>query len=398
MRVHSLSTLAVQAGQRAAGREFTPSCVPIHNAVTYTYPGMARLDRILAGEESGYVYSRFANPTVAALEDAVAQLEGTEAALACASGMAAIHLALLACGVSAGEHILAAQDLYGGTSALLQNVLSAADVRSEFVDMTDLEAVEAALRIHHPVAVLVETMSNPLLKVVDVPKLAQLSHAAGARCIVDNTFATPCMFRPALHGADYVVHSATKYLGGHGDVLAGVVAGSHDGCSKARELQKLMGNVLGPNEAWLLLRGMRTLVLRVRQQCENAAAAARFLDTHPQVKKVYYPGLTSHPQFALCRRLFAANLHGAVLSFEIAGAAKSEVFRFMDALRIVSPATSLGDIASLILYPAHSSHRSLSQDQRERAGITETLLRLSLGIEEASDVVADLNRAFGAIA
>jgi cystathionine gamma-synthase/methionine-gamma-lyase len=214
---------------------------------------------------------------------------------------------------------------------------------------------------------------------------------------VDNTFATPCLYRPASDGADYVVHSATKYLGGHGDVVAGIVAGTQQRCDRAREIQKLIGNVLGPNEAWLLLRGLKTLALRVRQQCHNAALVARFLDGHPLVQRVYYPGLPAHPQFALCRKLFPANLHGGMVSFEIGGAGPEDVFSFMDALRLVLPATSLGDVTSLILYPAHSSHRSLSEEERSRAGIHNNLLRLSVGIEEASHIIADLGQAFEAM-
>ncbi len=393
MAEHSLTTLAVHAGERASAPDHVPSCTPIHNAVTYAYADTQTLDAVLAGERQGYVYSRFANPTVAALEQAVAQLEGTQAALACASGMSAIHLALLAAGAKAGSAVLAAQDLYGGTQTLLLQVLASHGVRIERVNMADLAAVAHCLQQAQSAAVVVETISNPLLRVTDIPALASLVHQAGAKLIVDNTFATPCLYRPALHGADYVVHSATKYLGGHGDVTGGVIAANQACIQTAGELQRLIGSVLGPNEAWLILRGIKTLFVRMRQQCHNASQVARFLSVHPHVGRVFYPGLPTHPQFELCRRLFPGSLYGGLVSFELEGAQRDTVFRFMDALRLIVPATSLGDVTSLLLYPAHSSHRALSEEERLRLGVAPNLVRLSVGIEEAADIIADLRQA-----
>jgi cystathionine beta-lyase/cystathionine gamma-synthase len=389
----SLATLAVHAGERAPHPDYIPTCTPIHNSVTYTYADMRSMDAVLAGEREGYVYSRFANPTVAALEHAVARLEGTEAAIACASGMSAIHLAMLAAGAALGATVLTAQDLYGGTHAMLVKVLSRQGVQIKTADMTDLAAVAEALQRARPFAVLVETISNPLLRVIDIPALARLAHQTGANLIVDNTFATPCVYRPALHSADYVVHSATKYLGGHGDVTGGLIASSHAQCHKARELQRLIGGILGPNEAWLVLRGIKSLFVRMRQQCHNASQVARFLSCQPRIKRVLYPGLPTHPQFELCRRLFPTDLCGGLVSFELRGAGQKEVFRFMDALRLIVPATSLGDVTSLALYPAHSSHRSLGEAERLRLGVTPGLVRLSVGIEEAADIIIDLAQA-----
>jgi cystathionine beta-lyase/cystathionine gamma-synthase len=397
MKERSMATLAVHAGRAATRPDYAPICTPIHNAVTYTYDSMRRLDAVFSGEQSGYVYSRFDNPTVAALETAIAQLERTESALACASGMAAVHLSLVASGATPGSTVLAAQDVYGGTHALLAQVFIARGVGFHTVDMTDLSAVAEVIAKATPAALLVETISNPLLKVADIPALAQLAHRAQAELIVDNTFATPCLYRPALSGADYVVYSATKYLGGHGDVVGGVIAGSAERCQAARELQKLIGGVLGPNEAWLVMRGLKTLVLRMRQQSWNAALVARFLSSHPRVSRVHYPALPTHPQFTLCRRLFSTNLCGGMVSFEIEGADQEQVFHFMDALQLIVPGTSLGDVTSLILYPAHSSHRSLNEEERQRLGITPSLVRLSVGIEEASDIIADLTQAFDAM-
>ncbi|MBC7261632.1 MAG: aminotransferase class I/II-fold pyridoxal phosphate-dependent enzyme, partial [Chloroflexi bacterium] len=311
--------------------------------------------------------------------------------------MAAVHLALLASWATVGKTVLMAQDLYGGTHSLLTQIFPAQGVHVHTVDMTDLDAVSKAIAETKPTALFVETISNPLLKVVDIPALAKLAHDAGAQLIVDNTFATPCLYRPALHGADYVVYSATKYLSGHGDAMGGLVAASAERCQSIREKRKLLGNILGPNEAWLILRGLKTLVLRMRQHSLNANLVARFLQSHPRVSQVFYPSLPTHPQFTLSRRLFPCNLFGGMVSFRIKGADQEKVFRFMNALRVVVPATSLGDIYSLVLYPAHSSHRWLSEEEKQRQGITPDLVRLSVGIEEAQDIIADLAQALDAI-
>jgi cystathionine gamma-synthase/methionine-gamma-lyase len=263
--------------------------------------------------------------------------------------------------------------------------------------MTDLETVAQVVEQVGPSVVLVETISNPLLRVADIPALIDLTHSVGGKLVVDNTFATPCLYRPVLSGADFVVESATKYLGGHGDAMGGLVAASAEDCHTARELQKVAGGILGPNEAWLILRGMKTLVLRMRQHCHNAFVVAGFLSSHPRVNIVYYPGLPGYAQFPLARRLFPSNQHGGMVSFEIKGAGQAEIFRFMDALRLIIPATSLGDVYSLMLCPAHSSHRSLSDEQRQRLLITPGLVRLSVGIEEASDIVADLDQALSSV-
>jgi cystathionine gamma-synthase/methionine-gamma-lyase len=259
--------------------------------------------------------------------------------------------------------------------------------------MTDLDALRAAVAQRPRAVVLAETISNPLLHVVDVPRLAEVAHKAGAQVVLDNTFAAPCRYAAAVEGVDWVVYSATKYHGGHGDAMAGLVAASQERCRSIREANKVVGSVLGPDDAWLILRGLKTLELRSRQQCANALAVAAFLASHPAVGRVHYPGLTSHPQFALARRLFPSNRCGAIVSFEIRGADKQGVFRFMDSLELVRPATSLGDVFSLLLYPAQSSHRSLSENQRLEMGVGPNLVRLSLGIEEPSDLIADLDQA-----
>jgi cystathionine beta-lyase/cystathionine gamma-synthase len=398
----SIHTVAVHAGERAATPLFTPVVTPIYHASSYVYDEMETLDATFAGTFDGPMYTRYGNPTVSALEAAVAALEDGEAALAYGSGMAAIHGALLAAGARAGTSVVAAQDCYGATYALLSRLLASQGVTPRFVDTADFAAVEAAFAAARTAgapagALIVETISNPLLKVADLPALADLAHAAGAALIVDNTFASPYLCRPLALGADYVVHSATKYLGGHGDVLGGVVVTSAARRRELNEVNKLVGANLGPQEAWLVLRGIKTLPLRVQRQCENASQVAAWLVDHPAVSHVNYPGLASHPQHALAARLLERGAFGAMISFDIRDGDRARVFRFMETLRLVLPATTLGDVYSLALYPAHSSHRALDPDLRRRIGIGDGLVRLSVGIEEPADIIADLAQALAAL-
>lgn len=393
----SFQTRAVHAGERTPAPDYTPVATPIWPSVGYLYESMDDVDAVFAGSKQGYVYVRYASPTVAAFEAAVASLEGAEAAQAYSSGMAAIHASLLAAGVKAGTSVVAALDLYGATITLLRSLFDAMGVNVRMVDVSDLEEVETALKSTRPVAMLAETISNPLLKVADVPSMADLSHRYGAALIVDNTFASPYLFNPLQHGADYVIHSATKYLSGHGDVLAGVAATSAENKRTLYELNKLVGGVLGPFEAWLALRGLKTLPLRMRQQCRNAQEVAEWLRSHPRVSKVNYPGLDEHPQHALAKRLFGGRGSGGVLSFEIEGADQTTAFRFMEALTVCLPATTLGDIYSLILHPATSSHRGLTAEERARVGIPDGLVRLSTGIESVEDILTDLEAALAKI-
>jgi len=354
---------------------------------------MEDLDGVFAGTRQGYVYARYGNPTVAALEEAVAALEEGETGLAVASGMAAIHAALLATGARAGSAVVAAQDIYGATYALLDQLMRSQGVTVHFVDVSDLDAVDSACAELRPVALLVETISNPLLKLADLRGLADVAHRHGAALLVDNTFATPCLMQPLNLGADVVIHSSTKYLGGHGDVLSGVVVTSEARRADLFEVLKVTGGNLGPQEAWLVLRGIKTLALRMRQHCENGLAVARWLDGHPRVSQVLYPGLPSHPQHALAERLFGGRGYGGMVSFELAQADQRQVFRFFESLRVCLPATTLGDVCTLVLYPAHSSHRALSPEERARTGISDGLVRMSVGIEAVEDLLSDLEQA-----
>ena len=397
MKGRSIFTRAVHAGERGPRPDFTPVSTPIQHSVGYLYDDMKDLDGIFGGERPGYVYPRYGSPTVSAFERAIAELEGAEDAVAFASGMGAVHAGLLGAGVSAGKAVVAAADVYGATYALLERTFTGLGVQVRFVDITDLDQVARSIAEMRPVVLLCEIISNPLMKVADVPSLAEMAHRAGASLIVDSTFATPYLFRPLEHGADYAVHSATKYLGGHGDVMAGVVACSSRRGLDLRERQKLLGANLGPQEAWLALRGLKTLPLRMRQHCANAQAVAEWLAGREAIAQVNYPGLPDHPQHAVAARLFEGSGFGGMLSFELCDAGQPEVFAFMEALDLVLPATTLGDVYSLTLYPAHSSHRQVAPEVRARIGIGDGLVRLSVGIEEVDDIIADLARALESV-
>lgn len=390
-------TRAVHAGERVPLGKHTPVATPIHPSVSYFYESMKNLDAAFEGGQEGYVYLRYGSPTVATFETAVAELEQGEACQAFSSGMAAIHAALLAAGVRSGTAVLTTLDLYGATTTLLQRLFTEMGVTVRLVDLTDPGALEAVLAKTRPVALLIETISNPLMKVADIPSLATLAHQYGTRVLVDNTFASPYLYNPLLHHADYVIHSVTKYIGGHGDVMGGVVISSTENRKKLNDLNRLVGGVLGPFEAWLALRGCKTLPLRVREQCANAARMAQWLADHPKVDRVNYPGLQNHPQHDLATRLFGKRGFGGMLSFEIAKADRTAVFRFMDSLELCLPAATMGDIYTSVLHPSTASHRSLSPEERAKAGINEGLVRISAGIEDVNDIIADLEQALAAV-
>lgn len=388
-------TQAAHAGDDADPPEGRPLSPPIYPAVTYTYPDMQDLSGVLHGEQAGYVYSRYGSPTVSALEDAIATLENSAGAIAFSSGMAALHCAFIQADITPRQPIIAARDLYGTTHALLAQMFAMYDkLPVHYVDMSDAAAVKFAIDRYTPRAVFMEMISNPLLKVPDLPQIAGWTHAVGATLIVDGTFATPYLIQALEHGADLVLHSATKYLGGHGDVMAGVIATDARRTSGLRELIKLYGSNLGPFEAWILLRGLKTLGIRMKQHCANALQIAHWLSDQPNVSKVIYPGLPNHPQYRIAQRLFRDNSFGGMLAFELRGAGEQEVFRFMEALKLIRTGTSLGDVGSLLVYPAQSSHYYLSPEERHQQGISAGLVRLSVGIEDAPDIIADLQQAF----
>ena len=383
---------AVHAGERVPRPDFTPTTTPIYPASSFIYDDTETLDAVFGNEREGYVYTRYANPTTRALETAIATLEGTEDAVAFASGMGAVYAAILL-DVRAGQCIVAAPDVYGATYAILARLLPTLNIEAVFVDLLDLEALDNALAETRPALVYAETISNPLLRVADLNAVCELAHRHSARVAVDNTFATPWLVNPANLGADSVIHSTTKYLGGHGDVTGGAIATTAERSAELREINKLIGAVPGPFESWLALRGMKTLPLRLKQQSDSARTVANWLDNDPRVSRVNYPGLAD---LGLAEAIFNRPERGGMISFEIRGAGKEAVFRFLEALRLVVPATTLGDVYSLVLYPAISSHRAVPVEAREKIGISDGLVRLSVGIEDVGDIIADLDGALAA--
>ncbi len=394
------NTRLVHEGEYLPTEGARPTAMPIFATSTFVHPSAEALDQ--AFDENGLVYARYGNPTVAGFEQAIASIEGGAGTVAFGSGMAATYIALLAAGTPRGAmqpepcSILAAQDLYGSSRTLLRQFFDAQGWPVTFCDMTDLDGVAEAMRAR-PTIVFLEPISNPLLKIVDLQRIVELARDARARVVVDNTLASPVLLRPIAYGVDLVVHSATKYLGGHGDVLGGVVTARSDLLLDAvRRYGKLLGTTLGPQEARLLSRGLKTLALRVRQQCANAEQVARWLQRQSNVARVYYPGLPDHPQHELSAQLLG-NLFGGMVSFDLLPAERQAAFAFMDALKLVLPATTLGDVFSLVSYSVQSSHRDVPVEDRHALGIGDGLLRLSIGIEDVADIIDDLDQALTAV-
>lgn len=389
-------TKAVHAGDRKRTGSFVPVTTPIHTATTYFYDDAGDLDRVFAGEIAGPSYSRHGNPTNDALEELLTSLESGAGALACSSGMAALHLAITAALVDRRRVILAADALYGATLTLLMKVLEPAGIETVYADFCDEQAVAAAIAEHKPGALLVETISNPLLRVPPLDRIAVMAREAGAQLIVDGTFATPLIVRPLEFGANFVVHSLTKYLAGHGDVLGGVVVTDAANLEAVRALARTLGPLLGPFESYLSMRGIKTFPLRMQRQCANACRIASWLASHPAVENVNFPANPHHPDAASIKRIFAPDLYGAMVSFEVKGADSGGIIRVLNALRLLVPATSLGDVQTMVIPPAMASHRELSPKHRARMGIHDNLLRISVGIEAIDDILADLDQALNA--
>jgi cystathionine gamma-synthase/methionine-gamma-lyase len=386
-----LETRAVHAGDRKRTGTWVPVTTPIHTATSYFYDNMADLDR--AFDDGSPSYSRHGNPTNEALEELIASLEGGAGALACASGMSALNIALMAALMDRRRVILAASALYGATINMLMKVLEPSGIEIVFVDFADEEATKAAIAEHRPGAMLMETISNPLLRVAPLDRIATMANDAGAQLVVDSTFSTPMITRPLEFGAHFVVHSLTKYLSGHGDVLGGAVITTAENLGPLRSLAKSLGPLLGPFEAYLTMRGIKSFPVRMERQCANACKIASWLAAHPAVERVYFPADPKHPDAANIKRTFAPGLYGAMVSFEIKGAEREGVFRFMNALEMIVPGTSLGDVQTMVLYPVMASHRDLSPKHRARLGIHDNLIRMSVGIEAMEDIITDLDRA-----
>ncbi len=389
-----IATRLVHAGERLGLPTGEPVATPIYASTTFTYGSMAEADAVLGGEKPGYIYTRYGNPTVKALEQALVSLEGGVAAVAYASGMAALHAAVLACELSPGSTILASQDLYGATLDLLVLLFGQFDIKTVTADFSDLASLAAKAEEVHPRVMVAETISNPLLKICDIDACATIAHAHNARLIMDNTFASPYLCRPLEHGADFVVHSATKYLSGHADAMGGaVVAKEHPDDAALISIMKLAGGVLGPWEAHEILRGIKTLGLRLERQCSNAHRIAETLAAHPRVARVYYPALAGTEAL---HRILKPGHAGAMISIQLADDSRDAAFRFMDALQLCVRSTSLGDVFTGVLHPSTSSHREMSPARRRQAGITDGLIRISVGIEDVHDLLADLQQALGA--
>ncbi len=384
-----IATQLVHTGERGAPPEGQPTSTPIYASATYTYDSMAEIDKVFAGEKAGYIYTRYGNPTVTALEAAIRTVEGGATACAYSSGMAALHAALFACELTPGATVLASQDLYGATTSLLQTIFGSLGIKTVTADFSDLDGLRARAAETRPRVLVAETISNPLLKVCDIDACAEIAHSAGARLIVDNTFASPYLCQPLQHGADIVVHSATKFLCGHADAMGGIAISRDETDSQALiGVMKLVGGVLSPWEAHAILRGLKTLAVRMDRHCENARALAERLRKNLRISRVYYAGGGD-----IAKRVLREPHAGALVSIELKDNSRAAAFRFMDALRLCIRSTSLGDVFTSVLHPATASHRDLSAARRKELGISDGLVRISVGIESAKDIIADIDQA-----
>ncbi len=388
-----LTTRLVHAGEREPMPGGQPVSTPIYATSTFTYPSMAEIDKVFAGEQPGYVYTRHGNPTLAALEQAILDVEEGAAACVYASGMAALHAALLACDLKAGSTVLASQDIYGATTNLLLTVFSSFGVKTVTADFSDIDRLREKAREVKPLVMVAETISNPLLKVCDIEAVAEIARENNARQIIDNTFASPFLCQPLKLGADMVVHSATKYLGGHADATGGVVISRDEFDSTALiGAMKLVGGVLGVWDAHTILRGVKTLGLRMERQCDNARRLAERLNGHDRLARVYYPTLTEQ-HAALAQRILRPPHAGALVAIELKEQTRDAAYRFMDALQLCLRSTSLGDVFTGVLHAASASHRDLTPARRAELGISEGLVRISVGIESIDDIIADVEQA-----
>jgi cystathionine beta-lyase/cystathionine gamma-synthase len=391
--VTGFSTRAIRASARAPRVDQQPTSVPIYQTATFTSEDADELDAVLMGSQPGYAYSRVDNPTTTALAEAIAELEAAEAGHVFASGMAAIHASLISL-AGTGDRIVATNAVYGSTRSLLTSVLGPLGIRTDFVDATDHDAVAAALA-DGPVRVLyAETLSNPTMVVADHAALAGLAHRHGAAYVVDNTFASPYVCRPIEHGADLVAESATKYIGGHSDVLAGTVAGRAELIHEVRRVQIDTGAVLAPLAAFLVLRGMATLGVRLDRHAATSAALAGWLERQDGVRQVRHPLLPSHPGSDVVARQF----HGStgMFAFELEGG-RTAARAFVDALTIPALTASLGSIHTMVVHPPSTTHRQLSDAELADAGIGPGLLRCSIGLEDVEDLLVDFSAGLEAV-
>ncbi|WP_374492501.1 O-succinylhomoserine sulfhydrylase [Zoogloea sp.] len=386
-----LDTLAVRSGIERS--QFNEHSEALYLTSSFVFDNAAQAAARFSGEEDGNVYARFTNPTVTSMQQRLAALEGAEACVATASGMAAIMSAVMAL-LSAGDHIVASRGLFGATQQLFGNILSRFGIETTFVPATDLDAYRAAV---NPKTRLffVESPSNPLTELVDIPAVAAIAHEAGVLLAVDNCFCSPALQQPLKLGADLVIHSATKYLDGQGRVLGGAVCGSRALVDEVFKFLRTAGPCISPFNAWVILKGLETLRIRMAAQSAAALELAGWLETQPQVARVYYPGLPSHPQYELACRQQSSG--GAIVSFEVRGG-REEAWKVVDATRVVSITANLGDTKTTLTHPASTTHGRISPEAREASGIRESLLRIAVGLEAVDDLKADLARGLALIA
>ncbi len=372
------ATIAIHTGQEPDATTGSVT-VPIYQTSTYAQEAL--------GKNKGYEYARTQNPTRAALERNIAALEGAKFGFAFASGMAAIDATLRL--VKAGEHVVVSDNTYGGTSRLFTKILANYNVEFDFVDTSDALNVEAAIK-HNTKMVFVETPTNPVMIVTDLLEVSEVAHRTGARVVCDNTFMSPYLQRPLEFGVDIVVHSTTKYLNGHSDGVGGIVVlNNEEDAAWIGFVQNSAGAILSPFDSWLVMRGTKTLALRMEQHDKSGRAVAAFLEEHPKVSKVYYPGSTSHPQHALALR--QQHGFGGMVAFDVGSFAAARTV--LETVKLCTLAESLGGVETLISHPATMTHASVDEEKRERLGITEGLVRISVGIEDTDDIIADLDQA-----
>ena len=390
MQRYDNDTLAVRAGTERS--QFNEHSEAIFLTSSFVFESAAQAAARFSGEEAGNVYSRFTNPTVTAMQQRLAAMEGGDACIATASGMSAILATVMAL-MNAGEHVVASRGLFGATQQLFGNLLPRFGITTDFVPASDLAAYDAAIRPETRM-IFVETPSNPLTELVDLKSLAEIAHQRGVKLVVDNCFCTPALQRPLDLGADLVVHSATKYLDGQGRVIAGAVVGSAGDIEEVFKFLRTAGPSLSPFNAWIVLKGLETLRIRMDAQCAAAADLAVWLEGHERVARVFYPGLPSHPQHRLALRQRKSG--GAIVSFEVVGE-REQAWRVVDHCRLLSITANLGDTRTTITHPASTTHHRIGPEARKEAGIGDGLLRVAVGLEAIEDVKEDLARGLALI-
>lgn len=388
-----LDTIAIHGQEHTTFSEGA-LVAPLYQTSTFIFPTTEQGGRRFAGEEQGYIYSRLGNPTVRLLEERIASLEMMEDAAAAATGMGAIAAATMAF-LKAGDHVIASDCLYGCSFALFNELFERFGVRVSFVDMTSIEQIKTAAQPNTKILFL-ETPANPQLRVIDLQPIGEFCQQKNIKFIVDNTFMTPLLQQPVRYGVDIVVHSATKYLNGHGDVVAGVITGSQEDIHLIKMTTlKDMGATMSPHDAWLILRGLKTLPIRIERHCYNAAVVADFLNQDKRIEKVYFPSLPTHPGHELIGEGLQMKNGGAVIAFDMVGGYGAAV-KLLNNLKLIRLAVSLGDAESLIQHPASMTHSPLTPEARAQAGIGEGLVRLSVGLEHVDDILEDLKQGLNA--